>query len=343
MTQVLDAQTQVATTIIDGDGHVTESDAALYPYLTAKYPETTLRTYYLFPTLDGWRRGIGERLGLDAAGWLTFLDTFHISQTVLYPTTGLGFGFIRDVAWAIDLARAYNDWVVDAFLKVSPRFKAVALLPVQDPQAAADELRRAVQDLGMVGGLLPGAGLPRSYGDPTFDPLYEAAQSLGTMLAVHGAPRQGIGPDYINADHGMGFVLAHPLSQIIHFTSMIFDRTFERFPALKVAFLEAGCGWVPYFIERIDRRAKERYGRRLAIEQVRAHPIYFHAELDEAALPQVISVVGEDRLIYASDYPHDEPHEIEERLTGFLAREDLPQSAKQKVLCDNIKTLYGMA
>jgi hypothetical protein len=194
----------------------------------------------------------------------------------------------------------------------------------------------------MVGGLLPGAGLPRPYGDSAFDPLYDAAQSLDTMLAIHGAPRQGLGPDYINADNGLGFVLAHPLSQIIHFTSMIFDRTFERFPNLKIAFLEAGCSWVPYFIERIDRRAKDMLGRRLATEQVRDHPIYFHAELDEAALPYVVSVVGDDRLLYASDYPHDEPPEIEERLEAFLRRDDLSRSTKQKILCDNIKAIYGM-
>jgi hypothetical protein len=343
MTQALDERTRVVTQIIDGDGHVYECDAELYPYLSAKYDADVLRTYYLFPTLDGWRRGIDRRMGLDTEGWLRFLDTFHISQTVLYPTIGLGFGFVRDVSWAVDLARAYNDWLSDAFLRVSPRFKGVALLPVQDPKAAAEELRRAVRDLGMVGGLLPGAGLPLPYGHHFFDPLYEAAQALDTMLAVHGAPRQGLGPDYINADNGMGFVLAHPLSQIIHFVSMVFDGTFDRFPALKVAFLEAGCGWVPYFVERIDRRARERLGRRIASEQLKDHPIYFHAELDEAAIPQVISLIGDDRLLYASDYPHDEPDEIEERLEGFLARKDVSQAAKQNILCHNIKRIYGMA
>ncbi len=50
--------TPVVTKIIDGDGHIYERDEDIIPYLQGKYPEDTLRTYYLFPTLDGWRRGL---------------------------------------------------------------------------------------------------------------------------------------------------------------------------------------------------------------------------------------------------------------------------------------------
>src|SRR5207245_11295554 len=95
-------------------------------------------------------------------------------------------------------------------------------------------------------------------------------------------------------------------------------------------------------IERIDRRT-ERSGRRLATEQVQNHPIYFHAELAERqVLPLALSVVGEDRLLYASDFPHEPDDEIMEVLEAFLAREDVSQSAKQKILCENIEALYTL-
>lgn len=341
---VIKARTRIVTEIIDGDGHIVEEDEQIRPYLQAKYPEENLRSYYLFPTLDGWRRGMSDRgPGWDAAGWQKFLDQSGISSTVLYPTVGLGFGFVRDRQWAVDLAHAYNDYVFNHFLKVDSRLKAVAIIPVQDPPEAAKELRRAVKELGMVGGLLPAVGLARPYGDSTFDPLYQEAQALDTLLAVHGAPRQGIGPDYMNADNGMGFVLAHPFSQMMQFTNMVFERTFERFPNMKVAFLEAGAGWVPYLIERIDRRAKHRQGRRLATEQVRNCPIYFHAELEEhEVLPLALSVVGDDRFVYASDYPHESAKDVEEALEEFLERQDVSAGSKQKILCDNIKAMYGM-
>ncbi|MEK7214845.1 MAG: amidohydrolase family protein, partial [Chloroflexota bacterium] len=250
------------TGIIDSDGHIFERDSEIQPYLGEGYQHDHLLNFPFFPTLDGWNRGAlgapsAERLAIghpDAAAWVSFLDAYGLAATVLYPTAGLGAGFIKSPAWFIDLARGYNNYVHDRFLKASPRLKAVAMLPVLDPKAAAAELRRAVKELGMVGGLLPSIGLRLPYGDAAFDPLYAEAQALGTMLAVHGAPQQGMGFDFFES-FGPGMVLEHPISQMIQFTSMITDKVFVRFPNLKVAFLEAGCGWAPYLIERIDQRA----------------------------------------------------------------------------------------
>src|SRR2546423_15715467 len=118
-----------------------------------KDPGETLCTYRLFPALDGWRRGLpppGPRY--DAAGWSQFMDDTGISEAVLYPTLGLAFAYARDPDWAVDLARAYNDYICDHFLKRNARLKAVALLPVQAPPAPAAELRPAIPELGMVGG-----------------------------------------------------------------------------------------------------------------------------------------------------------------------------------------------
>ncbi len=343
------------TEIIDADGHIRETDEDLVTYLDPKYDRGSIRNHYFFPSLDGWQRSavshnaLGERIErrpagtprpADAAGWVTFIDQTKISEAVLYPTPALSIGFTKDPGWATDLARAYNDFVYDRFLKASPRLKAVALLPVQDPAAAASELRRAVDELGMVGGLLPAVGLRRPYGDVAFDPLYAAAQALDVPLAVHGASQQGLGFDFFE-NFTQGSLLSDPVALMIQFTSMIGDRVFERFPRVKVAYLEAGCGWVPYLIERIDQRT-DRAGRHLASEQVRDHPIYFHVELEEGApVPVAIDAVGEDRLIYASDYPHESPEAVSHGLASFLTRDDIRDRVKQKIFCDNIKALYG--
>src|SRR5207245_5688782 len=77
-----------------------------------------------------------------------------------------------------------NSFIHEEFVKVSPRLKAVALLPVQDPQAAAQELRRAVRELGHVGAMLAADG-SHVLGDERFTPIYEEAQRLDVMLAVH--------------------------------------------------------------------------------------------------------------------------------------------------------------
>lgn len=335
---------QAVPEIIDGDGHIYERDDAIQPYLDSEYQYEGLRNFYFFPTLDGWMRSAqGGPSGRtqpypDAADWVKFMDDAGISQAVLYPTAGLGYGFIKDKTWATVLARGYNNFMYDRFLKQSPRLKAVALIPVQDPPAAAAELRRAVEELGMVGAVLPAVGLRRPYGDAAFDGLYETAQALDTMLAMHGAPQQGLGFDFFE-EFLPGQILEHPFSQMIQFTNMVFERVFARFPRLKVAFLEAGCGWAPYLIERIDDRTGG-----LASEQVRNHPIYFNAELDEDILRYAVAAIGDDRFIYASDYPHEgiDAGRARRTLQSFLAREDLSQTTKQKVLCDNIKALYGI-
>ena len=117
------------------------------------------------------------------------------------------------------------------------------------------------------------------------------------MLAVHGAARQGIGLDG-NDDPNQGFILSHTYAQMSQCTNMVCEQVFQRFPTLKVAFLEAGCGWLPYLMERIDRKTAG-----LATQQVRDCPVYFHAELEEqASLVCAVSAVGEDRFIYASEY-----------------------------------------
>ena len=336
------------TKIIDGDGHIYERDDEIHPYLDAKFQYDGLRNFAFFPTLDGWHRGSfraqfgGEALPEvphpDSNDWIQFLDKYGMSSTIIYPTAGLGSGFIKDKFWFTELSKGYNNFVYDKYLKASPRLKAVALLPVVDPSAAAQELRRAVKELGMVGGLLPAVGLRRPYGDAAFDPLYKEAQSLGVMLAVHGAPQQGLGFDFFES-FTQGFVLEHPFSVMIQFTSMITDKVYQRYPDLKVAYLEASCGWAPYLIERIDQRLNG-----IATEQVRNSPIYFHAELkDKMVLNGVISAIGDERLLYASDYPHEQPHEIAEDLEQFLAREDLSQTSKQRILCDNMEAIYNMS
>ena len=101
---------------------------------------------------------------------------------------------------------------------------------------------------------------------------------------------------------------------------------------------------MPFAIERLDRTAPEHRKWPSAAEQVRNAPIYFHAELEEDnGLPYGISVLGDDRLLYASDYPHEPDAGIEETLDKFLAREDITEISKQRILCDNIKTLYSLS
>ncbi|HEV2123074.1 MAG TPA: amidohydrolase family protein, partial [Chloroflexota bacterium] len=293
--------------VIDSDGHVVESDQEIWEYLQPPYKgEEQLFAYPFFPTLDGWHRSarrVTDKSGIKiekptGEGWLAYLDEANIAAAALFPTAGLAFGLIADPLWAAALARAYNDWVYDKFVRVGPqRIKMMALIPVQDPKEAARELRR-VADLGAVGAILPAVGLQKAFGVREFWPIYEAAQETNIALAVHGAPSYNLGLERFDKLIEVR-TLTHPFSQMIQLTSMIFEGVFDNFPNLRVAYCEAGTGWVPWIAERMDmefgnRRAQAPELKVLPSEHLKSGRIFFHCELDEGELANAIRGLGRD-------------------------------------------------
>jgi predicted TIM-barrel fold metal-dependent hydrolase len=331
--------------IIDADGHVTETQEQVAKYLDEPFRRRPLNQFF-FPW-DGWDRRmlgtLGEYAGT-AHAWLKALDRGGMEIAVLYPTLGLFMSFLKDRQWAVALCRAYNSFMHEEFTRKSPRLKAVALLPLQDPEAAARELRRAVRELGCVGAMLAADGA-HVLGDARFTPIYEEAARLDTMLGVHasGSHLGGGGlelfPAFIQTH-----TCSHAFGQMRQLTSMVLEGIPERFPQLRLAFLEAGCGWAPYWIERMD----EEYGKRGSeapllkkkpSDYVRSGKIYFSCEADECLLPQALQLIGEEQVVYASDYPHWDgsyPHSLGE----LRGREDLTDAQKRKLLADNARRLY---
>lgn len=334
--------------VIDADGHVTETNEQVAKYLEEPYRQRPL-AFPLYPW-DGWDRRLLGRLGDwagDAAAWLRALDQGGVEVAVLYPTLGLFMSFLKDRDWAVALCRAYNSLLAEEFVQVSPRLKAVALLPIQDPEAAAVELRRAVRDLGFVGGMLAADG-SHLLGDARFAPIYAEAQRLDVMLAVHasGSHLGGAGvdlfPRFIQAH-----TVSHPFGQMRQLTSIVFEGIPERFPGLRLAFLEAGCGWVPYWMERMDDEYAKRGQteapalKKKPSDYVRGGTLYFSCEADEWLLPQAVRLVSESQIVYASDFPHwdhDYPASVEE----IRNRGDLTDPQRQKLLGDNARRLYGL-
>ncbi len=333
--------------IIDADGHVTETNEQVAKYLDEPYRRRPL-TFAHYPT-DGWDRRLlgtlGEWAG-DAVSWLTALDRGGVETVVLYPTLGLFLSFLRDRDWAVALCRAYNTFLHEEFVRVNPRLKAVALLPVQDPEEAARELGRAARELGLVGGMLAADG-SHLLGDARFAPIYEEAQRLDVVLAVHasGSHLGGAGvdlfPRFIQAH-----TVSHPFGQMRQLTSIVFEGVPERFPRLRLAFLEAGAGWAPYWIERMDdeyaKRAVEAPTlRKRPSDYVRGGNLYFSCETDEWLLPQAVKLVGDSQIVYASDFPHWD-HGYPGSIAELSDRGDLTEAHKRKILADNARRLYRL-
>ena len=364
--------------IIDGDGHIFENMTDLRKHLPYPLNKTNVtQTLGVFPQIDHIHHGLGKNpadtfgIGSDGVfkdpgveGWYAFMEKAGIEATVLYPTAALGYGRMTDVDYAILACRAYNDWLAEAYVQKDSRFKGTALIPMQEPQAAAEELRRAVLELGMVGAMLPSTGLKTPLGDPEHWPVYEEAERLGCALGVHGGAHQDLGMNTMNKVppiHSIG----HPTGIIINLGSMLFNGVFDRFPTLKVGFLEAGVSWLLMALERfpgsydaiapfepgngypyrpqMQLREGERvddYLKRL----IKQGNIYVGVEGDEFDLAYAVKHVGAEPFIYSSDFPHEvNILTVQEEIDELLENEELSAEDKEAILHKNSQRFYGLA
>ncbi len=339
--------------VIDADGHITESEEQLRRYMDKEVSNRTVVGDVrapLYPA-ENWNRSLGGRLGSragDAETWLRAMDKHGVEAAVLYPTAGLGLGRVLEPELAAAICHAHNTFLAKEVCSVSPdRLKGVALIPVHDVALAVKELRRAVTELGMVTAMLPALGMRRPLGHPEFHPIYEEAQRLDCLLAVHGVPhdrRYFVDLlDYFIDIHTVGF----PVSLMIQLANMIYRGIPELFPRLRLAFLEAGCTWVPYMMDRMDEEYEKRGEveapllKRKPSEYIKSGRIYFTCEAGETLLPQVLEMVGEDAIMYASDWPHWD-NDFPESIHTLLDRGDLGDRAKQKILRDNARQAYKL-
>ena len=122
--------------------------------------------------------------GYDPEQHLKDMALDGVAGEVLYPSQGLFYFKIADSGLMSAIFRAYNDWLHETYMKRSPRCKGMGLIPLQEPSAAVEELRRIVKELGMCGAMLPSTGIQANLGDPRYWPIYEDADRLGCALGV---------------------------------------------------------------------------------------------------------------------------------------------------------------
>lgn len=329
--------------MIDADGHIREIENDVFEYLPEHYKQRREAVLY-FPLLPhhGWHRQAGRR-GMGSSflipslqDWQKALDEGNIEAAVVYPTRFMHIGQVGMVEFAIDLSRAYNDYLFDRFLRHDSRLKGIAVLPLQDIDAAVTELRRAIREYGMVGGLLPADGLSRPLGHQDYHPLYEEANGLGCMLAVHSQNSLRNNDLFMWRDEAA--TLAHVWPQMRQFTNLMFSGVLGTYSDLRIAFLEAGCGWVPYLISKMEGRMGELVRPSKLIERGQ---IYFQCG-EEMTTSRDLDLLGDHCLFWASDFPHEGIVDMSQAVNEFLGREDLSEVSKRKISYDNPKKLYRL-
>jgi predicted TIM-barrel fold metal-dependent hydrolase len=352
--------------IIDADGHI--NDHACGDQI-ARYLPKGNQMANLFPDFDHLhfrylkqnRRSTGNPTPAD---WNEFLDKTGISWTVLYPTAGLAVGRIVAEDWAVVACQAYNTWLYEHYLNRNSKLKGVGLLPIQNVEGAITELRRCVTELGMLGGMLPsnGEAIQGHLGNKVYWPLYEEAEKLGCALAVHVGCLHHMGLDAFSTYYPV-HALGHPFSLMIQAAAMLAHGVFERFPQLRVAFLEGGATWVPFLMDRFDRSYHDGHlqldlqgnllggpksGEKASEyfkKQLREGRMFIGFDCDDDGLGNAIKKAGPEPFLFGSDFPHEVfdaakcRHEIEE----LLERDDLTQADKEAALGGNALRFYRPA
>lgn len=298
----------------------------------------------------------------DIPGRLADMDLEGIDLAVLYPTLMLGLPFFRDKDLAAALARAYNNYVASRLKGHEDRLRAAAVVPIQDPSAAIEEMRRA-QQLGLVAVMVTGVvgdkNNTKTLDQEEFFPFFQEADRLDMPVAVHSVAGAYSLPwaDIFDRSFYYSHLVAHPFTQMIGLSTIIGGGLLERLPRIKFAILETGCGWLPHWLWWMDdhfedaRYIKEReqlFGRREMpylkkppSEYVREGRIFFHAHEAEPELPRLVEEGYGGMLMYASDYPHEDagfPHSV----TKMQVRGDLSQSAKEEILAGGASRFYGI-
>jgi uncharacterized protein len=288
--------------------------------------------------------------GSDAAARLSDMDAEGIDQAVLFPSIGLYFWALSDPRAAVPIARAYNDWLA-GYCAVDPtRLFGAAMLPMQDPGAAAAELLRARHELGFVAGFVrPNPCCGRSLSDPAYEPVWEAAEQSATTVAVHEG--SSVIVPTLGSDRPFNPLVLHAVShafeEMLCCAQLIAFGVLQRYPSLRVVFLESGGGWVPFWLERLDEQAESFGGfcpeLRLKPSEYFARQCWISYEIDEHTLPALARFIGEERIVWGSDYPHHDatfPGAVD-TLCRTIA--PLDPDVQAKILGANAAALYGLS
>jgi len=356
--------------VIDADGHTLEPGDLIHRYIDARYrervvdsaegrlvdgrkvsrhPPHTLESLRFTPDLISERFGDLAADRFSARAVVRALDVEGIDISVIYGPLYDCWLEGMDPELGCAIARAYSRWLSEYVAESGGRIRGAAPIPLHDVNLALRELEYAYENLGHrafwtrpnpVGGRMLGHG--------DFDPFFAAVEGLGVPLSLHegsGSMMQNIGNDRFNESWLEQHACVHPMEQQMAMLSLIGQGVFERHPGLRVAFMESGSAWLPAWLHRLDEHA-ELVGWKDA-PYLTARPseyfqrqCYIACDPDEELLYQVVDVVGDAKVIFATDFPHPDSR-YPNAVKSFLGLPRVPDESKRRILWDNAIRFYG--
>jgi len=289
----------------------------------------------------------GRAGGFDPHKRMPDMDAEGIDAAFLYPSLGLLVGAISDPQTATAACVAYNRWVGDYCSKYPDRLFGIAIIPMQSPEAAVAEIRR-VRAAGFRAGYIrpqPSNGRPLHH--PDNDPIWQVAQDLDFAIAIHAAAAPVgsslLGQDRFAANYCTMHCATHTMEMLAAATSFIMCRICDRFPKLRVGFMEAGGGWMAGYIERMDRHfddvSMNNTGLTTRPSEIFHRQCFISFEPVERSLPLLADIVGRTNILWASDYPHSDGFVDAPGMLRKLLQPDL----LNVVMSAGAKRFYGLS
>lgn len=286
---------------------------------------------------------------------LTAMDVDGVDYSVLYPSVagraGETFASLADAELELACVQAYNDFLVDEWAAVSPRFIPQCIVPLA-PDAAAKEIERAVGK-GHRGVVMPSVPMMLRevphINEPVYDPIWAACQDLDVPLCFHAGatraiqfpPYSGFSPEVAAAMEA----ITRPVSTVLVVANFLYSRILERFPKLKVVFAETSLAWGAYELELADHQFER---QRLHTEGYDILPsVLFKRQchlvgwFDSTGL-KTREHTGVKNLLWSTNFPQSTSTWPESRKAIARCFEGIPETERRQVLVDNAARLYKL-
>jgi len=255
----------------------------------------------------------GRKGGFDPHERIKDMDLDGIDAAFLYPSLGLLMGTVQDPQLAATICRAYNRWLADYCRPYPDRLFGVAMLPMQAVELAIVEMRYARHELGMRAGFLrPNPYQGRMLHHPVYEPFWAEAQTLDCAIGLHEGASGSSGFAAVGVDRfesrGARHIISHTMEMMLACLSVIWGGVCDRFPGVRIGFLEAGGGWLPGWLDRMDRHFEDRgfndTNLRLKPSEYFKRQCWISFEPVENGIAYAAEHLGADKLLWATDYPH---------------------------------------
>jgi aminocarboxymuconate-semialdehyde decarboxylase len=249
-------------------------------------------------------------------------------------------GYQLDPAAGLRWSRALNEIMAGEAATNPDRFIALGTVPLQDPSAAAEEVRRAKQDLGMAGVEIATTVDNTALDLAGLDEFWAAAAEVGAFVLLHPmAPLPGLDLKRYLMDNMVG----RPAESTVAFAAMLFSGVFEKNPDLTMCVVHGG-GFVPFQIGRFNQGYRQRpdfIGKNLTTEPLDylKRNVYVDTVLNEpASLRFLVDLLGADRIMLGSDYPF-EMGDLDP--VQFVRTAGLSEADIQAILTDNAARVFA--